>query len=134
PLYIYFGHHEIIEQFDSMEDVNAMLQEYKGYSILVYLVSQIIQIVICVIPGQMLQFAAGYTFGFWFGLVLSWVGAAIGAIISYYLAKLLGQGILYLIFDEKQMESFIEKLNSKKAIVAVFLIYLISTVKILRIV
>lgn len=125
PLYIYFGHHEIIEQFDSMEDVNAMLQEYKGYSILVYLVSQIIQIVICVIPGQMLQFAAGYTFGFWFGLVLSWVGAAIGAVISYYLAKLLGQGILYLIFDEKQMESFIEKLNSKKAIVAVFLIYLI---------
>ncbi len=125
PLYIWFFHHEIIEQFDSMEDVNAMLQEYKGYSILVYLLAQIIQIIVCVIPGQMLQFAAGYTFGFWFGLVLSWIGAAIGAVISYYLAKLLGQGLLYLIFDEEQMDSFIEKLNSKKAIIAVFVIYLI---------
>lgn len=125
PLYVYFCHHEVIEQFSTMEDVNAMLDEYKGYSILVYLLAQIIQIIICVIPGQMLQFAAGYTFGFWFGLVLSWIGAAIGAVISYYLAKLLGQGILYLLFDEEQMESFIEKLNSKKAIIAVFVIYLI---------
>ena len=32
PLYIWFGHHEIIEQFDSMDDVSAMLLEYKGYS------------------------------------------------------------------------------------------------------
>ena len=125
PLYIWFGHHEIIEQFDSMDDVSAMLLEYKGYSILVYLIAQIIQIIICVIPGQMLQFAAGYTFGFWLGLLLSLIGAAIGAVISYYLAKLLGQGILYLIFDEKQMESFVEKLNSKKAIIAVLVIYLI---------
>ena len=125
PLYVYFAQHEIIEQFDSIKDVNAMLHEYKGYSILVYLAAQIIQIIICVIPGQMLQFAAGYTFGFWLGLILSWIGAAIGAVISYYLAKLLGQGILYLIFDENQMESFIEKLNSKKAIIAVFVIYLI---------
>lgn len=125
PLYIWFGHHEIIDQFDSLEDVNAMLHEYKGYSILVYLITQIIQIVICVIPGQMLQFAAGYTFGFWFGLILSLIGAAIGAVVAYYLAKLLGQGILYLIFDEAQMESFVEKLNSKKAIIAVFAIYLI---------
>lgn len=125
PLYIYFAHHEFIEQFESIEDVNAMLHEYKGYSILVYLAAQIIQIIICIIPGQMLQFAAGYTFGFWMGLVLSWIGAALGTVISYYLAKLLGQGILYLIFDEKQLESFIEKLNSKKAIIAVFVIYLI---------
>lgn len=125
PTYIYFCHHEVIDQMSSLENVEEVLSEYKGYSMLIYVVAQAIQIIICIIPGQWLQFAAGYTFGFWQGLLLSWVGAIIGSFISYYLAKLLGQGILYLLFDEDKMESFIERLNSKKAIVAVFVIYLI---------
>lgn len=125
PLYIYFCHHEVIEYMSSMDNINALFKEYKGYSILVYIIAQVIQIIICIIPGQWLQFAAGYAFGFWPGLLFSLIGAAIGAVISYYIAKLLGQGILYLLFDEEQMENFIEKLNSKKAIIAVFVIYLI---------
>lgn len=125
PLYIYFAHHEIIDYMSDLDNINTLFDDYKGYSILVYIIAQIIQIIICVIPGQMLQFAAGYAFGFWPGLLFSLIGAAIGAVISYYLAKLLGQGILYLIFDEDQMENFIEKLNSKKAIIAVLVIYLI---------
>ena len=125
PLYIYFFQHQLIEQMSSIESINAILNEYKGYSILIYIAAQILQIIICIIPGQGLQFAAGYAFGFWLGLLFSLIGAAIGAVISYYLAKLLGQGILYLIFDDKQMENFIDKLNSKKAIMAVFAIYLI---------
>ena len=125
PLYVYFFQHQLIEDMSSIETVVENLKDYKGYSMLVYVIAQIIQIVICVIPGQMLQFAAGYLFGFWPGLLLSWAGALIGAFVSYYLAKLLGQGILYLIFDEEQMDHFIEKLNSKKALIAVFAIYLI---------
>ncbi len=125
PLYIYFFKPEVIEFMSSIDNINALFEEYKGYSILVYIIAQILQIIICVIPGQMLQFAAGYAFGFWSGLLFSLIGAAIGAVISYYLAKFLGQGILYLIFDEDQMNNFIEKLNSKKAIIAVLVIYLI---------
>lgn len=125
PLYVYFFKPEVIEFMSSMDNINALFEEYKGYSILVYITAQVLQIIICVIPGQWLQFAAGYAFGFWAGLLFSLIGAAIGAVISYYLAKLLGQGILYLIFDEEQMNNFIEKLNSKKAIIAVLVIYLI---------
>lgn len=125
PLYIYFCQPQMIEQISSLEKVNALLNEYKGYSIIIYIMAQIFQIVICVIPGQGLQFAAGYAFGFWLGLLFSLIGAAIGAVVAYYLAKLLGQGILYLLFDQEQMDNFVEKLNSKKAIVVVFAIYLI---------
>lgn len=125
PTYIYFCHYELIAQMSSLKSVKGILNEYKGYSIIVYLLAQIIQIIICIIPGQWLQFAAGYTFGFWQGLLLSLIGAAIGSVISYFLAKLLGQGILYLLFEKEKLDSFIEKLNSKKAIVATFVIYLI---------
>lgn len=125
PAYIYFCHYELIQQMSSLKSVKAILNEYKGYSILVYLLAQIIQIVICIIPGQWLQFAAGYTFGFWEGLLFSFIGAAIGSVVSYFLAKMLGQGILYLMFEKEKIDSFVEKLNSKKAIVATFVIYLI---------
>lgn len=128
PLYIYFYQPELIENMSSMENVNAFFQQYKTQSVFVYIGAQIVQIVICVIPGQWLQFAAGYMYGFWLGLLFSLIGAALGSIITYYLAKLLGRDAMHMIFGEAKINDFIHKLNSKKAIVVVFLIFLIPGV------
>lgn len=128
PLYIYFYHPELIENMSSLENVNAFFRQYRTQSIFVYIGAQIMQIVICVIPGQWLQLAAGYMYGFWLGFLFSLIGAAIGSIITYYLAKLLGHDAMHLIFGEEKINSFIHKLNSKKAIIVVFLIFLIPGV------
>lgn len=128
PLYIYFFQPQIIDSMSSMENVNAFFQRYHAESILVYIGAQILQIVICVIPGQWLQFAAGYMYGFWFGFFYSLIGAALGSVITYYLAKLLGRDAMHLIFGEARINEFIHKLNSKKAIIIVFLIFLIPGV------
>lgn len=128
PLYIYFFQHDIIEQFSSLEDVNAFFKEYRTQSIFIYIAVQILQIVICIIPGQWLQFAAGYMYGFWLGYLWSLVGAFIGTVITYYLAKILGHDIMHLIFSEEKIRNMLKTLNSKKAVILVFLIYLIPGV------
>ncbi len=128
PLYIYFYQPQLIEDMSSMENVNAFFRQYHAESIFVYIGAQILQIVICVIPGQWLQFAAGYMYGFWLGFLYSVIGAALGSILTYYLAKLLGRDAMHLIFGEAKINEFIHKLNSKKAIVIVFLIFLIPGV------
>lgn len=128
PLYIYFFQHDIIEQFSSLEDVNAFFKEYRTQSIFIYIAVQILQIVICIIPGQWLQFAAGYMYGFWLGYLWSLVGALIGTVITYYLAKILGHDVMHLIFSEEKIHSMLKTLNSKKAVILVFLIYLIPGV------
>lgn len=128
PLYIYFYQPHMIERMSSIENVNAFFQQYKAQSVFVYIGAQIMQIVICVIPGQWLQFAAGYMYGFWLGFLYSLIGAAIGSVVTYYLAKLLGHDAMHLIFGEDKLNTFIHKLNSKKAIVVVFLIFLIPGV------
>lgn len=128
PLYIYFFQHDIIEQFSSLEDVNAFFEEYRTQSIFIYIAVQILQIVICIIPGQWLQFAAGYMYGFWLGYLWSLVGAFIGTVITYYLAKILGHDIMHLIFSEEKIHNMLKTLNSKKAVILVFLIYLIPGV------
>ena len=128
PLYIYFFEPQLIDSMSSMENVNALFEHYHAESILVYIGAQILQIIICVIPGQWLQFAAGYMYGFWLGFLYSIIGAAIGSVVTYYLAKHLGRDAMHLIFGEARINEFIHKLNSKKAIVIVFLIFLIPGV------
>ena len=128
PVYIYFFHYDLIERFSNMENVNALFREYKAESVLFYIGAQILQIVICIIPGQWLQFAAGYIYGFWLGYLLSLVGAAIGTVFTYYIARILGHYAMHLIFGEEKIHQMLNSLNSKKAVVLVFLIFLIPGV------
>lgn len=125
PLYIYFFQHDLIVRFSSMENVRALFQEYKAQSVLIYLLAQILQIVICIIPGQWLQFAAGYMYGFWLGYLYSLIGAFLGSVVTYYIAKFLGHDAMHLIFGEEKIKNMLKHLNSKKAVVLVFLIFLI---------
>lgn len=125
PLYVYFFQPDLLQQFSSLDQISAMFREYKGYSALVCIIAQIIQIIICFIPGQWIQIASAYALGFWLGLLLSLTGAVIGSVITYYLAKILGQDAMHLIFGEEKINSFVQKLNSKKAFALVFLFYLI---------
>ncbi|MEG0157221.1 MAG: VTT domain-containing protein, partial [Anaerovoracaceae bacterium] len=128
PLYIYFFKHDWITNMSSLENVRHFFEQYKQESIPIYIVAQVIQIVICIIPGQWLQLASGFMHGFWLGYLLSIIGAIIGTVLTYYLAKLLGRDAMHLIFGEKKVNDFMEKLNSKKALIIVFLIFLIPGV------
>lgn len=125
PLYIYFGHHEIIDQFSSLDAVEAFFDNYQGHTISIYLILQVLQIVICVIPGQALQLAAGYLFGFGMGFLWSILGAAVGSVITFYLAKLLGRDAMEMIFGQRKIMEVLNRINSKRGILAVFVIYLI---------
>lgn len=125
PLYIYFFQHDIIEQFSSLDQVEAFFNEYKTKSIFIYIAFQVIQIIICVIPGQALQFTAGYMYGFWMGYLWSFVGALIGTVATYYIAKVLGHDAMHLIFGEERIKSMLKTFNSKRAMILIFLFYLI---------
>lgn len=125
PLFIYLRYHTLIENFRDPEALRLFLTKYKTESIFIYLGLQVLQLVICILPGQALQFAAGYAFHFPLGLFLTALGAALGTIVTFYIARLLGKDAMYLIFGEKKLEEYIEKLNSKRAYLLIFVIYLI---------
>ena len=125
PAYIFFFHRDIIQHFQSLDDVQALFLKYRHQSMLVYFGLQILQIVICILPGQTMQFAAGYLFHFWIGFALAISGAFIGTIIAYYLARILGRDAMHMIFGEEKINDMLQKINSKKGVAIVFLIYLI---------
>ncbi|MCQ2545994.1 MAG: TVP38/TMEM64 family protein [Clostridia bacterium] len=125
PLYVYFFHHDFIEELKNYREVVALLRSYRTQGFLVYLGVMVLQIVISIIPGQVLQLAAGYLYGFWFGLIFSLIGAVIGSFITYYLAKIIGKDAMHVLFGEKKINEVLEHMNSRRAVAIVFLIYLI---------
>ncbi|QHI73728.1 TVP38/TMEM64 family protein [Aminipila terrae] len=125
PLYIMIYERAFISQFKSLDTVNAYLLKYKTASVFAYIGIQILQIVICIIPGQAMQFAAGYAYTFWLGYLYSIIGTALGTIFAFYLARFLGKDAIRLLFDEKKVTKFVDKLNSKRAFILVFVIFLI---------
>lgn len=128
PLYLYFFQKDLINEFSSMESVHALFERYKTQGILFYIAAQTLQIVICIIPGQWLQFGAGYMYGFWLGYFFSLVGAFIGTILTYYIARILGHDAMHLIFGEERFQKMVNKLNSKKTVIIVFFIFLVPGV------
>lgn len=125
PLFVYFYHHEIIENFGSLEKIEEFLENKEEHAVVAYLILQVLQLVICVIPGQAVQLAGGYMFNIWLGILLTMLGCAAGTFIAFYISRILGRDAMYLIFSEKKLDSYIDKLNSKRAYLLLFIIYLI---------
>ena len=128
PLYLIITKHEYIKDMgntDNMRKIAEFLEEYKWESAFIYLGLQVLQIIISVLPGQVFQMAAGYLYGFFPGLLLSITGALLGSVIAYYLAIYLGHDALKLFVKPETLNKFAQKLNTKRAYLIVFILYLI---------
>ena len=87
-----------------------------------------IQVVICVLPGQPIQFASSYMFGVIPALILSLIGAVMGTGISFFISKLLGRDMISMLFEKDKVDDYHNKLNSGKGLALAGLIYLIPGV------
>ena len=125
PLYVLLIQPDWIEQVNSLEKAEAFLNSYQNQSYLIYLGIQVIQIVISVIPGQFMNMAAGWLFSFPVALILSVTGAIIGTFLTYHMAKLLGRKAIKTIMNPEKYNQFMKRLNSKRAHVTVFILYLV---------
>ena len=123
PLYIYFFEKEWISQFRDFDDIIAYLQSYRLESIPIYIYIQVTQIII--IPGQIFNLAAGYLYTFFPALLFSIIGAFVGTLVSFWIARWLGSDFVHIFFGREKTQDYVKKLNSKKAYTIVFFIYLI---------
>lgn len=128
PLYIYFFHHDLIDSFSNIKELEQTIRSYRSQSILIYIAAQVIQVVLSVIPGQALQFAGGYLFGTLLGLLFSVIGIAIGSTLAYYVARILGRDAVHLFFGKRKVTEMLDLMNSPKGLIVTFIIFLIPGV------
>ena len=128
PAFLYLKYGSGVFSKDTAYSVIDYLRQNSKIAFLLIIGLQIIQVVICVLPGQPIQFAASYMFGVARGYLFSVIGAIIGTTISFYLAKLLGSEAMHLFFGEEKVKEYQRRLNSGRGLLIAFLIYLIPGV------
>lgn len=128
PVILFFTCRDTLFNKEWLANLPEFIMQYKGYAAAVLAGIQILQVIICIIPGQPIQLAASYLFGVLKGYLISIGGAFIGAFIAFYIARALGKDSLEVIFGEEKVNDYHRKLNSGKGLTAVLLIYLIPGV------
>ena len=124
-LILYFKYPEFTNHFHSVADFQSFMRAHQQESILIYIGLQIVQIVISVIPGQIVQIAGGYLYGFWLAALLSLIGTGLGSAVAFYIARILGQKPVRLLIGQKALDQCSRILDSKTSYRLFFFLYLL---------
>ncbi len=92
---------------------------------LAFILLQVVQVVVFVIPGEVVQLAGGYAFGFWLGLLYSLIGITLGSLANFYAGRLLGRPFVESLFDRAKIEKVESVTGSGKAAAGFFLLFVI---------
>ena len=107
-----------------MEEIVLQLQNYvTGAGILapvVYVLVMILAIIVSPIPSSPLIIFAGVTFGWIKGFALSLLGMVTGAVIAFYVARILGRPIVEKLVSPKTLAKTKKMMPENKLTLAVF--------------
>ena len=89
--------------------------------VIIFVLIQIIQVVIFVIPGEFIEVIAGMVYGPLWGYVLCQIGMIIACVIIFYLVKYVGYDFIVGIIGEKKFNefSFLKDSNKVGGLIAV---------------
>lgn len=116
---------QITKLVSNPQNFRSFLLSYGNLSVLIFILFQIMQVVIAVIPGEVMQLAGGYVYGTFLGALYSSIGILLGSVITLYTVRLLGYNVIKLFVSEKSLEKFDFLMNNKKSEFAIFILFLI---------
>lgn len=85
----------------------------------------VIQVIISLIPGGVVELAAGYCYGGIVGAIICIAGAAIGAAIVFALVRKFGVGLVEAFISREKLNSLSFIRDAKRLNTLVFILYLI---------
>lgn len=121
----YLYYHKYFLLFKNPVKLKKIIMSYGEYSVLVFFVLQVIQVVAFFIPGEIIQIAGGYIYGTVWGSILSLLGITTGSLIVYSVSNFFGKPLINKIISDKDLKFFERILNIGKINFIVFLLYLI---------
>ena len=113
-----------IKYIETPENFRLWVSENGFKSIIIYVLTVILQIVAAVIPGEPFEIAAGYAFGTLNGTLLCLLAESIGSVIVLLLVRKFGLKLVKSIFSEDKINSvkFIKNKQSKMILFALIFI------------
>ena len=107
------------------EIVGGIVRENLFLGIGAFLLLQILQVVVALIPGGLVQILGGVIFGSFWGTVLCLLGTLFGEMIVFYIVRKLGMPLVEAIIDAKGIKRLSFLQDEKKCELAVFILFLL---------
>ena len=101
--------------------VRDFIDEYGTYAMLVSAGLMVFQSVIAPLPAFLITFANANLFGWWQGAILSWSSAMLGALICFYISRILGRDVVEKLTSKVGLESvdeFFKKYGRQSILIA----------------
>ena len=95
---------------------------------LVFIGLQVLQVVIFVIPGEVVQIAGGYLYGPWLGLIYSLIGIGIGSSGAFLIGRVLGRPFVEALLRRETVRRLDRLLSRSGGVAALFLLFLLPGV------
>lgn len=111
--------------FKDRESIRAWIGGRGIWGPAAYIGLQVIQVVIFVIPGELVQVAGGYVFGFGLGSLYTVLGICLGSLINFYAGRLLGRPFVESLFAREKIEEVEKVTGSGKGAAGFFLLFVI---------
>lgn len=105
--------------------VRAFVAEHAVLSRLAMLGINIAQILVAVLPGEPVELASGYAFGFWEGTALCLVASAIASSAIFWAVRRWGWSVVGIFFDRSYLERFGWLTNTRRLELIMLVVFLI---------
>ncbi len=108
----FIGYH--MGYFDSLDTFRRLILEKGAWGPLVFMVLQVVQIVVPVIPGGLTCVAGVVIFGAFWGFIYNYISICLGSILVFFISRTFGRSIVLRIFGEDLYDKYKGKLNEDK--------------------
>lgn len=111
----YEYYYKYSEIFKNPHRVKKFIMSYGNYSILAFVLLQILQVIAFFIPGELVQIAGGYIYGTLWGTIISLLGITLGSAMAYSISNRFGKPFVKKLISQKDtwLLHKLEELNSK---------------------
>lgn len=105
--------------------VRAFVSDHAFVSRLAMLGINIVQVLLAFLPGEPVELASGYAFGFWEGTALCLVASGLATSMIYWATRRWGWKLVGLFFDRSLLDRFSWLKSAKRLELIMFIVFLI---------
>ena len=115
----------LITTYKDPAQFKAYIDSLGVWGFFLMLFVQIAQIIVALIPGEVVEFVAGALYGWFWGLLFCFLGILIGQTIIFKTVRILGRDFVEKVAGSEKLKKFSYLQNDSKLKIIVFLLFFI---------
>ena len=112
-----------IFELEHISDFKEKIDAFGAWGWLVALGIQVLQVIVALIPGEVVEIGCGMAFGIWGGLAICLAGSAIGSAVIFLLVRKFGVKLVEVFVSREKINSLRFLNNERKLKSVIFLVF-----------